>query len=198
MPKLPSRVGGEKPATRAVSWPWRRRFAARRRPGLHPRLIPRGSPGEALALQAIVLMKTVKSATFFALGLAAFALVGADVGALAQRLAEALHFDVHRAFIEDVVGRLASLTPRQKATGGAGAVVYACVLAAEAVGLHRRRRWAAWLAVGVGSLLLPVEVYEFIRFPRVRLGLAFAVNLAIVVYLTIEARRARPGRRRRG
>jgi uncharacterized membrane protein (DUF2068 family) len=164
-----------------------------RRPGKKPNLIPRTSRKEAAALELIIFMKGLKSATLFLVGLALFALVTRDLGSLAQRLAELLHFDVHREFIERGVDRLSHLTLRQKAAGGAGAIVYACVLAIEAVGLARRRAWAAWLAVGVGSLLLPVEVYELFHKPGIRLLIAFIVNIAVVVYLTIEARRARRG-----
>jgi uncharacterized membrane protein (DUF2068 family) len=185
-------VAAEKPATRPVSWPWLRRHAKRRRPGRPPRLIPRSSRGEALALHAIVLFKTVKSAILFAIGITGFFMIGRDFGAAAARLAEFIHLDVHRHAIEALIARLTALTPRQVGEGAAGATVYACVLAVEAYGLGRRRRWAAWLAAGIGAALLPIEVFELARKPGVRLACAFAVNLAIVVYLSIEARRARP------
>jgi uncharacterized membrane protein (DUF2068 family) len=138
-------------------------------------------------------MKGLKSATLLVVGLGLFAVVERDLGAMALSLAEALHFDVHRAFIEDLVHRLADLTVRQKAAGGAGAIVYASILAIEAAGLARRRAWAAWLAVGVGAALLPIEVWELLHRPGVRLAAALALNVAVVAYLVVEARRARRG-----
>ena len=160
-------------------------------------LIPRTSRKEAAALDAIIFVKALKSAALFVIGLALFALVTRDLGALAHRVAEAMSLDVHRVYVEHAIEQLGSLTLRQKAAGGGGAIVYGAILAIEAVGLARRRAWAAWLSVVVGSALLPVEAYELFHRPSLRLLAAFVLNAAVVVYLTIEARRARPGPKRR-
>jgi uncharacterized membrane protein (DUF2068 family) len=114
-----------------------------------------------------------------------------DLGDLAERVAVALHFDVHRAFLARWIEKLHAVETRQKAFVAAGAIAYSGVLAVEAYGLARRRAWAAWLAVGVGAALLPIEVYELVERPRFRLAVALAINVLVVVYLAIEARRAR-------
>jgi uncharacterized membrane protein (DUF2068 family) len=136
-------------------------------------------------------MKAVKSATLCVIGLALLALVRRDLGDLAERVAVALHFDVHRAFLARWIEKLHAVETRQKAFVAAGAIAYSGVLAVEAYGLARRRAWAAWLAVGVGAALLPIEVYELVERPRFRLAVALAINVLVVVYLAIEARRAR-------
>jgi len=191
---LPGHGAGPHAHSHALQRTWSRRM---RSPGRRPKLIPRTSRRESAALKLIVLSKTLKGATLFVAGLTLLALVNKDLGAIALRIAEALHFDVHRAFIEDMIDKLGHLTLRQKAAGGGGAIVYACVLGIEAVGLARRRAWAAWLAVGVGGALLPVEVYELWHRPGIRLALAFAVNAIVVAYLVVEARRAKRGAKTR-
>jgi uncharacterized membrane protein (DUF2068 family) len=63
--------------------------------------------------------------------------------------------------------------------------------ALEAWALRRGRPWGAWLVVGATSALLPFEIYEIWRVPRVsRIGL-FALNLLICAYLARGAWRER-------
>src|SRR5207248_7016270 len=66
--------------------------------GHPPRQIPRTSRAETVALELIVFFKAVKSATLFIIGLGLLALIGRDIGAIAQTVAEALNIDVHRDF----------------------------------------------------------------------------------------------------
>jgi uncharacterized membrane protein (DUF2068 family) len=158
--------------------------------GHPPRQIPRTSRAETLALDLIVLFKAIKSAALFVIGLGLMALIGRDVGAIAQGVAEALNIDVHREYAARAIARLAELNPRQVGLAAAVAFGYSALLAVEAVGLARRRSWAAWLAVSVGSMFLTIELYEIVRHPGLRLAAGMLVNAAIVVYLVIEARRA--------
>ena len=169
---------------RRTRFPWRGRV---RRP---PRRFARISTGESLALRAIIVIKAVKSAALLVIGLALLAMIGRDLGDLATRVAEALNLDIHRRFVLSVIERASNVGSKQVAVAAAGAIAYAFVLGIEAWGLARRRAWAAWLSVGVGAVLLPVELRHFIHKPGVRIAVAFAINLAIVLYLAKEARRA--------
>ena len=60
----------------------------------------------------------------------------------------------------------------------------------EAWALASGRWWGPWLVVVSTASLLPFEVYEFVRQPRASRIALFAVNLAIVVYLSGHAWRA--------
>lgn len=159
-----------------------------------PRRIPHSGPAESVALRLIILFKAVKAVTLFVIGLSLLFLIHKDLKEVAEKIAETLHFNVHRVFITRLLERLSDVKGRQVAWAAAGALGYSGVLAIEAIGLAKRRAWAAWLAVGIGSLLLPVELYEIVHkiahgHPWVRMAVMFVVNVAIVVYLTIEARR---------
>jgi uncharacterized membrane protein (DUF2068 family) len=63
--------------------------------------------------------------------------------------------------------------------------------ALEAWSLRRGRWWGPWLVVAATSLLLPFEVYELLRVPRVSRALLLALNTLIVVYLARRAWRER-------
>jgi uncharacterized membrane protein (DUF2068 family) len=59
----------------------------------------------------------------------------------------------------------------------------------EAWALHRRFRWAPWLVVIAGALLIPLEIVELARHARPARAAILLVNLAIIVYLARRARR---------
>ena len=63
--------------------------------------------------------------------------------------------------------------------------------ALEAWALRRAKWWGPWLVVAATGSLLPFEVYEFWRVPRLSRALVFALNLAILVYLARRAMRER-------
>ena len=60
---------------------------------------------------------------------------------------------------------------------------YAVLMTAEGVGLYLRRSWARWFTIGATSSLMPIELYEILREPRVLRLLVLVLNLAVVVYL---------------
>ena len=66
---------------------------------------------------------------------------------------------------------------------GAVLLVYGAVEGIEAVGLWYQRRWAEYLTFLVTASLLPLEVYELSDRVSVSKVLAFAINVAVVVYL---------------
>ena len=73
-------------------------------------------------------------------------------------------------------------------TIGAVALAYAVLEGVEAVGLWLMRRWAEYLTFVATTLLLPLEVYELSHRLTVFKVIAFAVNLAVVVYLLLAKR----------
>jgi uncharacterized membrane protein (DUF2068 family) len=63
------------------------------------------------------------------------------------------------------------------------AVAYAVVEGVEAVGLWLERRWAEYLTVVATAGFLPLEIRELLNRVTVLRLLAFAVNVAVLVYL---------------
>ena len=71
---------------------------------------------------------------------------------------------------------------------GAAAAAYALLEGAEALGLWFQRRWAEYLTFLATSLFVPYELYELAeKITVVRVG-AFAINLAILLYLLVAKR----------
>ena len=135
-------------------------------------------------LRVIIVWKVVKTCLLIVLAISALALAGTDMHALGVRVVRWLGIDPAGPRVGRWLAHLAGLTHGRMTAIGIGAAVYACVLAAEAWGLHRRRVWAEWLTIIVTSSLIPLEVYELARHPSVGKVLTLIANIAIVIYLS--------------
>jgi len=77
---------------------------------------------------------------------------------------------------------------------------YTAVLLTEGIGLWLRKAWAEWLTVIATASLIPFELLEFFHAhhgKRLAVVGAFALNVAIVIYLITQLRNAhrpRPGK----
>jgi len=134
-------------------------------------------------LRLIIIWKGFKAVLLFALGIGAFAVVHRDVESIAQTFVEWLGLDVGHPYVAKVLSRVAGLTPQRITLIGIGAVIYSCVMTAEAWGLHQRKTWAEWLVVGLTSALVPLEVYELIHHASIGKAVALVVNIAVILYL---------------
>jgi uncharacterized membrane protein (DUF2068 family) len=134
-------------------------------------------------LRLIIIWKGFKAVLLFGLGIGAFAIANRDIESLANTCVTRLGLDAGHPYIERALRRLAGLTPQKITLIGIGAIIYSCVLALEAWGLHQRKTWAEWLVVGLTSALVPLEVYELIHHASVGKAIALVVNIAVILYL---------------
>lgn len=134
-------------------------------------------------LRVIIVWKIAKAVVLYALGIAAFALVHSNIAHVGSRVVGWLGIDAGRPTVQHAMRHLAHLTPPRITEIGVGMIVYASVNTIEAWGLHTRRTWAEWLTVILTTSLIPLEVYELIRYPSLGKVIALVVNIAIVLYL---------------
>jgi uncharacterized membrane protein (DUF2068 family) len=134
-------------------------------------------------LRIIIVWKAIKAVFLFALGISAFAVVHEDLHALGEDLVAWLGVDAGRPTVAKGLAKLSGLTPDHVTWIGVGAIIYACIMAIEGWGLHRRYRWAEWLTVGMTASLIPLELYELIRDASLGKLIALGVNIAIILYL---------------
>lgn len=84
--------------------------------------------------------------------------------------------------------RLATLNVTTFHLIGVAAAAYALLEGAEALGLWFQRRWAEYLTFLATTLFVPYEIYELTaKVTTIRVG-AFAINLAILLYLLLAKR----------
>ena len=147
------------------------------------------APGRGdLGLRAIIAWKLFKAALAAAYA-TAVAWPGPGVLSLLQRLATWLSEEVRSMELRRVGAFLSD-----HATPGALKVTALLSLASAAnnlvqgIGLHYRRRWAAWLTVVITSAFIPVQLVELFRRPRPA-GLALiSANVLVVAYLARTVR----------
>jgi uncharacterized membrane protein (DUF2068 family) len=69
-----------------------------------------------------------------------------------------------------------------------GLLGYGLLEAVEGVGLWMAKRWAEYLTVVATAVFIPYEVYELTKSVTVTKAVAFAINVAAVVYLVVAKR----------
>lgn len=141
---------------------------------------------------AIGVFKLLKGVLLIATGIGALSLLHKDIAAVVTHWIEVLRVDPDNDFINNLLSRVFSITPKQLKEISAGTFFYAALLLTEGVGLLMRKHWAEYFTVITTAGLIPLEIYELVRhFTAVKV-LVLVVNVAIVVYLIwrIRARSA--------
>ena len=161
---------------------------------------PAGRPGrrekgEVGLVRVIGLYKLGKAVMMAAVAVTVLRLVHHDVAAAVARWAAELHLDPSHLIVRRVLARLANVQDKQLRLTGGLALAYTILYVVQGIGLLRNRRWAEWLTVVAELGLVPFEVFEMVRHPRVTLALVLAANLAVVAFLYYRLREKAARRR---
>ena len=132
------------------------------------------------------MFEAIKGLLVLAAGTGFLLLVHRDVQAMAERIVEHLRLNpaqhYPRIFLE-VAGRS---TPGRLYLLALGALIYALLRFAEAVGLWHGRRWAERFGVGTGLMYVPFELAALVRHPGAEPVIALVVSLGVVLYLWLR------------
>jgi uncharacterized membrane protein (DUF2068 family) len=134
-------------------------------------------------MRVVAVFEAMKGLLVLLVGFGALSLIHEDIQRLAEELVRHFHFDPDgqypRIFVE-TADRLTDLRLWLLATLAFG---YTALRMVEAWGLWRGRHWAAWLAVAVGGIYLPIEIYELFQgLSAIKAGTLIA-NVGIVLYM---------------
>jgi uncharacterized membrane protein (DUF2068 family) len=142
-------------------------------------------------LLLVAAYKLIKGVALLALGIGALRLLHRDVAAEAARWIDLLRIDPQNHYIQSMLARIAKVDARKLKELSIGTFLYSAVFLTEGAGLALRKRWAEYLTILTTASLLPLEIYEIAkRFSTARIFILL-VNIAVVVYLVYEVRRAR-------
>jgi uncharacterized membrane protein (DUF2068 family) len=148
-------------------------------------------------IRLIAIFKLFKASLLIAVGVGAVKLIhNGGGGALAHWVAM-LGLNPGGRYIEQVLGKIASIPPNKLKDLGVGSFVYAALFLTEGVGLWLMKSWAEWFTVIITASLLPLEVYELHRHPTISKIVVLIVNIAVVGYLILRIRRERSDTRKR-
>jgi uncharacterized membrane protein (DUF2068 family) len=135
------------------------------------------------AIRAIALWEAGKGLLVLLAGTGVFLLVHRDIQATAERLVTHLHLDPAARYPRIFLKLASEASPGRLRLLALGALVYAVVRLAEAVGLWHDRSWAEWLGVVTGSIYVPFEVAALIRHPGPETLVTLGVNLVVILVL---------------
>jgi uncharacterized membrane protein (DUF2068 family) len=140
-------------------------------------------------LLLIGVFKLCKSIFFFLVGIGAIHLLHKDLGDVAMRLAQALHFDPEGKVVSFLIVKADLVNPLRLREAGFGAFAYSALSLTEGIGLMLEKVWAEYLTLCLTISFLPWELYELAREPDLmRLSLLLA-NLAVLAYIVWFLRR---------
>ena len=151
--------------------------------------MPRAHSQRGLAL--IGAFKLLKSATLIAVGIGALKLLHKDIAAEASNWIDSLDLDPNNPYIVRLLEKLSNLDPRKLKALGVGTFVYAGIYLTEGVGLLLRKRWAEYVTIISTAGFIPLEAYEIAKTTNFLRIAVLLINIAIVVYLFWDLRRAR-------
>ena len=141
-------------------------------------------------LRLIAVFKLVKALTLIAVGVGALRLMHSnDAPDAVTQFAEKIGFNPGAHYVDQALGEVASLPPKDFRDLGIGSFVYAALFLTEGVGLWLAKRWGEWFTVVITGSLVPLEVFEIWRHPTVTKVVVLLLNIAIVVYLVMRIRR---------
>jgi uncharacterized membrane protein (DUF2068 family) len=144
-----------------------------------------------LGLRAIAIYEAAKGLIVLVSGSGLLLLVHRDAQAIAERLVAHVHLNPASRYPRIFVQIATGASPFRLRLLALGALIYALLRFAEAVGLWHARRWAEWFAVATGLLYVPFEVAALIRRPSIEVMFALLTSLGIVAYLAMRLRNSR-------
>ncbi|HEY6277594.1 MAG TPA: DUF2127 domain-containing protein [Streptosporangiaceae bacterium] len=97
-------------------------------------------------------------------------------------------YNVDHSKLLGLVRHAFTLNPRTLTYLTIGAAAYAAIEIVEGIGLWLVKRWGEYFAVVVTSIGLPYEVYDLSSKVTVLRATAFAINIALVIYLLVTRR----------
>ncbi len=141
-------------------------------------------------LRLIAIFKLCKAALLIAVGISVLKLVHGGSDTL-ERWVATLALKPGAHYLDEAIGKLASIPADRLKDAGFGSFVYAGLFLTEGLGLWLRKRWAEWFTVIITASLVPIEIYEIVHHPTVSKVIVLAINVAVVVYLVVRIRKER-------
>ena len=110
--------------------------------------------------------KIVKAVVMLVIGSLIMGLVHHNAAETVAHWLRRLNLDPSHLIVRRALNHLAHVNDAKLRWTGITAFAYMVLYLVEGVGLWKDRRWAEWLTVVAGLLLVPFEAYELIRHPR--------------------------------
>ncbi len=145
-------------------------------------------------IRLIAIFKLLKVVSLIAVGIAALKLARTDPGSALDQWVMRLGLNPGEHYLDQAIGKAASLPPNKFKDVGLGSFVYAALFFTEGLGLWLAKPWAEWFTTIITGSLVPVEMYEIYRHPTAVKAVVVLINVAVVVYLIVRIRKQHEGK----
>jgi|KBSMisStandDraft_5_1062788.scaffolds.fasta_scaffold06047_5 uncharacterized membrane protein (DUF2068 family) len=141
----------------------------------------------------VAIFEAAKGLLILLAGCGALSLIHHDLQQLAENLVRHFHLDPASHYPRIFIAAADRVTDARLWLLAAVAFGYAVLHFVQGYGLWRRQRWAAWLAIAAAASFVPLEAYGLLHGASTIKVATLVVNVAIVLYMGYELRRARGG-----
>lgn len=143
----------------------------------------RSKSSHSRGLILIGAFKLLEGCLLIAVTVGVLGLLHRDLAVVLLHWVDVLRVDPDNKYIQLLLAKSFSVTPRQLATLSAGTFFYAALHFCEGTGLLLRKRWGEYFTVVITGGLVPLELYEVFR-RLTSLKLVFLIiNIAILAYV---------------
>ena len=140
-------------------------------------------PAQRRLLRAVASVELFKGIFVLILGVIAILLLHKDSWVIAESLLALFHISTDRRSAQLFLDYADDLTDARLWMLARLAFVYSALRFVEAYGLWKQRRWAEWVALGSGTLLIPLEIRELLRGVTLLRSAFFIGNLIVIFYM---------------
>lgn len=151
----------------------------------------RARPKLRKGIWLIVVFKLLKGLILLAVGIGALTLLHDNVAGQVTHWIEVLRVDPQNHFIHALIRKLWAVDDKKLVAISAGTFFYAALVLTEGIGLALRKKWAEYFTIFVTASLIPLEIYELVHKLSFMKIAVIAVNVAVVIYLAIDLRKAK-------
>lgn len=134
-------------------------------------------------LRAVASIELSKGIFVLILGGIAILLLHKDSWVIAESILALFHISTDRRSAQLFLDYADDLTDARLWMLARLAFAYSALRFVEAYGLWKQRTWAEWVALGSGTLLIPLEIRELLRGITLLRSGVFIGNLIIVFYM---------------
>jgi uncharacterized membrane protein (DUF2068 family) len=134
-------------------------------------------------LRAVASIELSKGIFVLILGVIAILLLHKDSWVIAESLLALFHISTDRRSAQLFLDYADDLTDARLWMLARLAFAYSALRFIEAYGLWKQRTWAEWVALGSGTLLIPLEIRELLRGVTLLRSAFFIGNLIVIFYM---------------
>jgi uncharacterized membrane protein (DUF2068 family) len=147
----------------------------------HPRI---DAPAHIKGVRTVATLEFSKGIVVVLAGLGVFSMRHKDIWGVAESFLEFFHVNPYHHYVGVFINLVYRLSDMRLWKIAVVASIYVILRFIEAYGLWYLRPWAEWMAILSGSIYIPFEVADLLRWgPDLLRVMVLTINVGIVLYM---------------